>query len=181
MHARDLWPFAALAAGCINHGPPIASEPGGVSPIAATASPQASGGQASLPPVSSNAVAAPYAAYLNDMHQRIHPIFADLFLESLYARPANDPLNDQNLVTLLEIVLTKDGHLKKIGVVRTSGVTAFDVAAIDAVDRAQPFGSAPSEIVSTDGNVYVRWEFHRNEVYACSTFGARPFLLTGTP
>jgi hypothetical protein len=25
--------------------------------------------------------------------------------------------------------------------------------------------------------VYLHWEFHRDEVYACSTINARPFLL----
>jgi TonB family protein len=86
-------------------------------------------------------------------------------------------MNDQHLVTRLEIVLTREGHLKKMGIVRTSGITAFDIAALDAVDRAQPFGPAPNAIVSPDGNVYLHWEFHRDEVYACSTMGARPFIL----
>jgi hypothetical protein len=64
-----------------------------------------------------------------------------------------------------------------MGIVKTSGITAFDIAALDAVDRAQPFGPAPNAIVSPDGNVYLHWEFHRDEVYACSTMGARPFIL----
>jgi len=124
-----------------------------------------------------NAAAVPFASYLNGMHNRIHPLFADSFLESLDGLPANSPLNDQHLVTVLEIVLTPNGHLKKMGIVRTSGITAFDIAALDAVDRAQPFGPAPSAIVSADGNVYLHWEFHRDEVYACSTMGARPYIL----
>lgn len=128
-----------------------------------------------------NTAAVPFASYLNGMHNRIHPIFAESFLESLDSLPANHPLNDQHLVTFLEIVLTKDGHLKKMGVVRTSGITAFDIAALDAVDRAQPFGPAPSAIVSADGNVYLQWEFHRDEVYACSTMGARPYILPAAP
>jgi hypothetical protein len=64
-----------------------------------------------------------------------------------------------------------------MGVVKTSGLTTFDIAALDAVDRAQPFGPAPGQIVSGDGRVYLHWEFHRDEVYACSTAGAQPFLL----
>jgi TonB family protein len=124
-----------------------------------------------------NTAQVPFASYLNGMHNRIHPIFADSFLESLDGLPANHPLNDQHLVTRLEIVLTKEGHLKKMGIVKTSGITAFDIAALDAVDRAQPFGPAPGAIVSPDGNVYLQWEFHRDEVYACSTMGARPFIL----
>jgi TonB family protein len=124
-----------------------------------------------------NTAMVPFASYLNGMHNRIHPIFADSFLDSLDSLPQNHPLNDQHLVTKLEIVLAKDGHLKQMGVVKTSGITAFDIAALDSVDRAQPFGPAPTAIVSPDGNVYLHWEFHRDEVYACSTQGARPFIL----
>jgi len=124
-----------------------------------------------------NTAAVPFATYLNGMHQRIHPIFADSFLGSLGGLPAGHPMNDQKLITRLEIVLTKDGHLIRMGVVKTSGVTAFDIAALDSVQRSSPFGAAPSAIVSPDGRVYLHWEFHRDEVFACSTMNARPFLL----
>ncbi len=124
-----------------------------------------------------NTAQVPFASYLNGMHNRIHPIFADGFLESLDGLPPSHPMNDQHLVTRLEIVLTKEGRLRKMGIVKTSGLTAFDIAALDAVDRAQPFGPAPTAIISPDGNVYLHWEFHRDEVYACSTQGARPFIL----
>jgi TonB family protein len=124
-----------------------------------------------------NTAAVPFASYLNAMHNRIHPIFADSFLASLDSLPATNPLNDPKLVTRLEIVLTRDGHITKMGIVKTSGVTAFDIAALDSVQRASPFGPAPNAIVSTDGAVYLHWEFHRDEVYACSTMNARPFML----
>jgi TonB family protein len=124
-----------------------------------------------------NTAAVPFASYLNGMHNRIHPIFADNFLGSLDGLPKNHPMNDQKLITRLEIVVTRDGHLVKMGVVKTSGITAFDIAALDSVNRAQPFGPAPGAVVSPDGNVYLHWEFHRDEVYACSTMNARPFLL----
>jgi TonB family protein len=126
-----------------------------------------------------NAAAVPFATYLNGMHNRIHPLFADSFLGSLDALPPSHPLNDKKLLTSLEIVVSKDGHVKKMGIVKTSGITAFDVAALDAVNRAQPFGPAPSAIISPDGNVYLHWEFHRDEVFACSTMNARPFMLKG--
>jgi TonB family protein len=90
-------------------------------------------------------------------------------------------MNDPKVFTRLEIVVTKDGHLVKMGVIKTSGITAFDIAALDSVNRAQPFGPAPGAIVSPDGNVYLHWEFHRDEVYACSTMNARPFLLSNPP
>jgi TonB family protein len=128
-----------------------------------------------------NTAQVPFASYLNGMHNRIHPIFADDFLQSLDSLPASHAMNDQHLVTRLEIILTKDGHLKKMGIVKTSGITAFDIAALDAVDRAQPFGPVPGAIISPDGNVYLQWEFHRDEVYACSTQGARPVILSAPP
>ncbi len=128
-----------------------------------------------------NTAAVPFASYLNGMHNRIHPIFADSFLASLDGLPATNPLNDPKLVTRLEIVLTRDGHITKMGIVKTSGVTAFDIAALDSVQRASPFGPAPNAIVSTDGAVYLHWEFHRDEVYACSTMNARPFMLNNPP
>jgi TonB family protein len=124
-----------------------------------------------------NTAAVPFATYLNGMHNRIHPIFADSFLASLDNLPATHALNDQHLITRLEIVLTRDGHIVKMGIVKTSGVTAFDIAALDSVQRASPFGPAPGAIISTDGQVYLHWEFHRDEVYACSTMNARPFML----
>ena len=128
-----------------------------------------------------NTAAVPFATYLNGMHNRIHPIFADSFLAGLDNLPPTHVLNDRRLITKLEIVLSRDGHIVKMGIVKTSGVTAFDIAALDSVQRASPFGPAPSAIVSADGQVYLHWEFHRDEVYACSTMNARPFMLNSPP
>lgn len=125
-----------------------------------------------------NTAAVPFASYLNTIHNRIHPIFADSFLGSLDNLPRTHPMNNPKMVTRLEIVVSpKEGRIVKMGIVKTSGVTAFDVAALDSVHRAQPFGPAPGAIVSPDGNVYLHWEFHRDEVFACSTMHARPFML----
>jgi hypothetical protein len=125
-----------------------------------------------------NTAAVPFASYLNTIHNRIHPIFADNFLGSLDNLPKNHPMNDPKISTRLEIVVSpKEGRIVKMGVVKTSGITAFDIAALDSVNRAQPFGPAPNAIVSPDGNVYLHWEFHRDEVFACSTMHARPFML----
>ncbi len=83
----------------------------------------------------------------------------------------------QNLVTRLEIAIDEAGNIRRMGVVTASGVEEFDVAVLDAVSRAQPFGRTAPTIRSSDGNVYIQWQFHRNEVFACGTQGARPFLL----
>lgn len=125
-----------------------------------------------------NTAAVPFASYLNTIHNRIHPIFADGFLGSLDNLPRSHPMNDPKILTRLEIVVSpKEGRIVKMGIVKTSGITAFDIAALDSVHRAQPFGPAPGAIVSPDGNVYLHWEFHRDEVFACSTMHARPFML----
>ncbi|MEO8875925.1 MAG: TonB C-terminal domain-containing protein, partial [Polyangiaceae bacterium] len=128
-----------------------------------------------------NTAAVPFATYLNGMHNRIHPIFADTFLGSLDSLPATHPMNDPKIFTSLEIVLTREGQIVKMGVLKTSGITAFDIAALDSVQRASPFGPAPGAIISPDGNVYLHWEFHRDEVFACSTMNALPIMLKNAP
>jgi hypothetical protein len=129
-----------------------------------------------------NTARSPFGTYLVTIHNRIHPIFAEDFLGSLDGLPGNHPLNDPTLITRLEIVLDRDdGHVIKMGVVRTSGITAFDIAALDSVQRSSPFGKPPKAIVSPDGNVYFHWEFHRDPVFACSTINARPFMLSTPP
>jgi TonB family protein len=110
----------------------------------------------------------PVTRYLDEMHRRIHPLFAES-LASLDALPPSHMLSDKHLVTRLEVVLGADGRIKSMCVVHASGVTAFDVMALDSVDRSQPFPQAPDVVRSADGNVYVEWDFHRDEAMACST------------
>jgi TonB family protein len=120
----------------------------------------------------------PVDPYLKGIHERIHPIFALDYLPYLEACPTTDPRNDQNLRTRLELVLSGGGGaLIKAGVIRSSAVKEFDAATLETIQRASPFGAAPSEIVSADGNVYLHWEFHRNPIPACSTYFARVYQL----
>lgn len=125
-----------------------------------------------------NTARVPFANYLHEIHNRLHPIFADAFLAHLTSLPANHPLNNLDMSTHLEIALNReDGSIVRMGITKTSGVTMFDVGALDSVQRASPFGKPPSAIISGDGNVYFHWEFHRRPEFACSTYFARPFLL----
>jgi hypothetical protein len=124
-----------------------------------------------------NAAQVPFAGYLTSIHNRIHPIFADEFLGMAEHLPKSHALN-QDLVTHVEIIVSRDeGKVVRMGVTKNSGVTMFDAAALDSIDRASPFGKAPDAIVSSDGYVYLHWEFHRDPVDACSTRNARPFLV----
>ncbi len=129
-----------------------------------------------------NTAAVPFASYLNAIHNRIHPVYAIHFLGSLDRLPSDHVMNGPDLSTDLEIVLDQEsGKLVRMGVTKTSGVTAFDVAALQAIQQSQPFGPPPKEIVSPDGRVYLHWEFYRNPFYACSTYFARPFMLKAQP
>ncbi len=124
-----------------------------------------------------NTARSPFAAYINAVHNRIHPIFAERFLDSLDQLPSDHPLNRQDLSTYMELVINPaDGSLVTQGIVKPSGVTAFDVNALEAVYQASPFGPAPSAIISYDGRVYLHWEFHRKRWIACGTFNAHPYL-----
>jgi hypothetical protein len=125
-----------------------------------------------------NAAKVPFASYINGMHNRIHPIFADGFLGGLNALPADDKLADLNLVAHAEIVLDgESGKVVRAGIVKTSGVTAFDAGAISAIYSAGPYGKPPDVILSSDGNVYLHWEFFRNPYYACTSKFARPYIV----
>jgi len=129
-----------------------------------------------------NSARSPFGTYLAIIHNRLHPIFADWFLASLDSLDANNPMNRADLSTNLEIQLDQDeGRIVRMGVTKHSGVTAFDIAALDSVQRASPFGPPPREIVSPDGSVYLHWEFHRNPAIACTTYNARPYMLKVQP
>jgi TonB family protein len=122
------------------------------------------------------AAASPFAGYIVAMHNRIHRTFADGFIPGLAALPESSPLNDRSLHTTLEIIIERDGRLHRINIVRSSGTLPFDVAAMNSVRRAAPFGEAPAAILSGDGRVYVHWGFYRNE-RQCGPFNAEPFIL----
>jgi hypothetical protein len=123
------------------------------------------------------AAAPAFARYLNDVHRRVHPIFADMFLTLADRRPANDPLQNQSLAATVELVIDgRNGRIVRLGIVRTSGLTMFDGGAIVSINQAAPFGVAPAEIRSPDGNVHLEWELRRDQL-ACSTLGMHPFLF----
>ena len=125
------------------------------------------------------------------MHTRIHRIFAERFLAALKSLPESDPLKLDvgdmtkpwipRVSTALEIVLHEDGSIASMGVTRTSGNAVFDIGALSSVKRASPFPHVPPEILSTDGRLYLAWEFHRNLAVACSTISVLPALLDIAP
>jgi TonB family protein len=118
-----------------------------------------------------------FARYLNEVHNRVHPWFTDRFLEWVDKRPMGDALADARLVVRIELAIAPDGTIARMGVVKPSGVPAFDASGLEAFARIAPLPATPAELRSADGALWFQWELHRDEVYACSTMNARPFLL----
>ena len=123
-----------------------------------------------------NTAASPFAAFLADMHRRIHIQYHE-FLGGL--RPGG-PMSDMTLQTRLEIILGGDGAIDRVGVVRTSGNLQFDLGAFTAVMDALPFATPPSSILSGDGKVYLHWVFKRDQPF-CHVSHAAPYILPNPP
>jgi TonB family protein len=127
-----------------------------------------------------NTRAAPFAAYLARMHRSIHELWGFGQLEEWDEKDGSSPYNNQNLMTELEIVLNGDGTVDKVGVVRPSGLTAYDVAAVDVVYSAGPYPDPPRAIRSANGKIYLHWHFYRDG-RQCNPYGADPYILENAP
>ncbi|MCP4679154.1 MAG: TonB family protein [Deltaproteobacteria bacterium] len=115
--------------------------------------------------------------YIVEMHaRRIHPVFAETFLESLNKLGPRDPLNEWNLRTYIEIEISSDGGIDDMRVVLPSSVRSFDAAAVDTFYRAAPFPPPPRAIRSWNGKAYVRWGFFRNN-RKCGLMNVEPFIV----
>jgi TonB family protein len=117
-----------------------------------------------------------FRAYIHAIHDRIHHLFADSFLGSLSSLDPNDPLNDFNLMTKMEFEVLKSGVINDLHVIRSSGNTVFDAAAVDSILRSGPFPPPPPQILSWNDRVYFRWGFYRNN-RKCGVFNAEPYIL----
>lgn len=122
----------------------------------------------------------PFAVYVARMHRRIHELWGFGFLDDLDGKSSNHPLNDFDLVSVIELSINPDGTVFKSTIARTSGKLEFDVAALDTVLSAAPYQPTPEAIRSVDGRVYLRWGFHRNWKQ-CGTFNVEPYILTSIP
>ncbi len=127
-----------------------------------------------------NTRAAPFAAFIAQMHRNIHQLWGFGALENWDELPASSPLNDESLMTTLEIELNRNGTVSKVSMVRASKYLPFDAAAIDVVLNAAPYPEPPREIRSGNGKVYVHWSFFRDG-HQCATSGVDYFILDNAP
>ena len=115
-----------------------------------------------------NTRASEFAPFIHLMHNRIHPRWWDrLTWYDLHHGPA-DEMSNVGLLTVLEFVIDQSGELEDVNIVRGSGVLMFDADALALAYDIAPFDPPPAGMLSSDGNAYVHWTFHRNG-RACGT------------
>jgi hypothetical protein len=101
--------------------------------------------------------------YLRAMHARIHWRWAQLFINGVAAgKPPTDPLNNPALSTEVLFTIRWDGSPAEVSVSRSSGIKAFDAAAIAAVRGDVPYGVPPLSVFGDDGVGHFRWVFARD-------------------
>jgi TonB family protein len=127
-----------------------------------------------------NTRAAPFAAFVARMHRSIHLLWGFGALEDWDELGSSSPLNNQNLLTTLEMVLNSDGTVDKVTIVKASGYLPYDTAAIDTAFAAGPYPDPPREIRSANGKIYVHWRFYRDG-RQCATSGVDYFILNNPP
>jgi hypothetical protein len=119
-----------------------------------------------------------YRVYVSAIHNCIHPLFSDSFLASLAGLAPDHALSNAKLTARVLLVIDgRSGALERASLVLGSGEPVFDAAAIASVRGSFPIRPVPPQILSSDGKVYIVWEFMRHEVIACTTFNTRLYQL----
>lgn len=118
-----------------------------------------------------------WAVFLNVVHIQVHPLYADGYLGSVENLREDDPRRPPRKTYVeLEIAVDAHGSVARLGVVKSSTHRGLDAAALESVRLASPLPDPPRAIFSADGLAWFRWEFHADEVFACSTMNIRPQL-----
>src|SRR5579863_5752608 len=101
--------------------------------------------------------------YLRAMHRAIHFRWAILFIEEVAAkRSPTDPLNKMSLETEILFTVRWDGSPAEVTVAHSSGLAAFDQAAIAAVKGDRPLPVPPIDVYGDDGVAHFRWILARD-------------------
>ena len=97
------------------------------------------------------------------MHRAIHFRWANLFIEDVAAkRPPTDPLNKMSLETEILFTVRWDGSPAEVTVAQSSGVAAFDQAAVNAVKGDRLLPVPPIDVYGDDGVAHFRWILARD-------------------
>lgn len=69
---------------------------------------------------------------------------------------------NRNWVTHIEFLLDKNGYLRQSLIMKSSGIPAFDAAAVNAFRDAKVFPNPPPEMVQEDGYIHIKFSFTVN-------------------
>ncbi|MBN2576392.1 MAG: energy transducer TonB [Deltaproteobacteria bacterium] len=106
----------------------------------------------------------PALPYLEAVHAKVHPLWADNFLVLAASQlPKDHAINDVSRRVELAVVVASKGALVDVKVAKTSGSSDFDTSAMEVVRAAGNFAAAPEEVLSDDGKVHLRWAFARDD------------------
>lgn len=70
--------------------------------------------------------------------------------------------SNRNWFTQVEFLLDHKGLLKKAIIMKESGITRFDLAAVNAFKEARIFPNPPQEMVQEDGFIHLKYTFNVN-------------------
>jgi hypothetical protein len=106
--------------------------------------------------------ARPDATYLTSVALQLQPGWGQFLDDCRLRLPADHALNRMTLAATAELTLDRTGKLLAVALVTPSGNADFDRAVKDVLDEARGFGAPPSNALSDDDQVYLRWLFARD-------------------
>jgi len=103
-----------------------------------------------------------YYAFFNRINQQIRSRWTNhlSFLGQRLPDYRQAQLANKDHVTNIKAVLTSDGKLKKIILVKSSGYAETDLAVTEAIRKAAPFTNPPKGLVEADGLIRLDYSFH---------------------
>jgi TonB family protein len=104
--------------------------------------------------------------YLRKLHTTIHYRWNHGFLEQVaQLRPSTDPINNMSLSAEVLFTIRWDGSPAEVSLSRSSGVKAFDQAALGVVrGEGGKYPVPPLAAFGDDGVAHFRWVFARNHL-----------------
>jgi HEAT repeat protein len=157
---REMRAVRVLAAGALLAGVGVCAHPAHAAEVETTAGAASPAGSDTEPAITAPGVE---GDYLRKMHVRIHWRWVHGFIESVaMARPPTDPLNNPALTAEVLFTVRWDGSAAEVTLSKTSGVKAFDQAALAAARGDIPYPVPPLATFGDDGVAHFRWVFARD-------------------
>jgi TonB family protein len=100
-----------------------------------------------------------YASFFNRLKQGVSEQWHPLDIMR-YRDPTGNVYGLKNRVTVVKVVLDKNGQLLDLQVMRQSGIPALDSEAVEAFKRAQPFPNPPAALLDGAGRIEFPFGFY---------------------